>query len=74
MPLKALKEVYDIGRGAYASSCSRTGMASEQWGYGRVYAFIMSYFVNEDGRYDQSRFLKNKTDFHVLQEIIDSGW
>ena len=74
LPLKALKEVYDIGRGAYASSGSRTGMASEQWGYGRVYAFIMSYFMNEDGRYDQSRFLKNKTDFHVLQEIIDSGW
>jgi len=74
LPLKSLKEVYDIGRGAYASSGSRTGMTSEQWGYGRVYAFIMCYFANEDGRYDDSRFFKNKTDLHIVEEILESGW
>ena len=32
MPILSLKEVYDIGVGAYASSGSRTGMRASQWG------------------------------------------
>lgn len=71
LPLRDLKEVYDIGVGAYATSGSRTGMSAEQWGYGRVYAFIMSYFHNEEGKYDSQRFLKNKTDFHVFENILE---
>jgi hypothetical protein len=71
LPLTDLKEVYDIGIGAYASSGSRPGMSAEQWGYGRVYAFIMCYFHNQDGRYNSKRFLKNKTDFHVFERIIE---
>ena len=67
LPLRDLKDVYDAGVGAYASSGSRPGMSAEQWGYGRVYAFIMAYFHNEDGKYDNQRFLKNKTDFHIFQ-------
>ena len=70
LPYTAIKEVYDIGVGAYASSGSRPGMSGEQWGYGRVYAFIMSYFFNEDGRYDDQRFFQNKSDFHVLEKIM----
>ena len=70
LPYTAIKEVYDIGVGAYASSGSRPGMSGEQWGYGRVYAFIMSYFFNEDGRYDDQRFFQNKSDFHVLEKIL----
>ena len=72
VPLKYLKQVYDIGVGAYASSGSRTGMTSEQWGYGRVYAFVMCYFHNEDGKYDNQRFLKNRTDFRVFLEVVDA--
>lgn len=71
LPLKSLKEVYDIGIGAYASSGSRAGMSAEQWGYGRVYAFVISYFHNEDGHYDNKRFLKNKTDFHIFEDIVE---
>lgn len=71
LPLPELKEVYDIGIGAYASSGSRTGMTAEQWGYGRVYAFIMCYFGNADGTYNNRRFLKNKTDFHIFEKIMD---
>ena len=71
LPLKSLKEVYDIGIGAYASSGSRTGMSAEQWGYGRVYAFIMCYFHNEDGRYNDARFFKNKTDFSIFEDIVE---
>lgn len=69
LPIVELKEVYDIGRGAYASSGSRTGMTAEQWGYGRVYAFIMSYFFNQNGDYSDSRFLKNRTDEHIFRKI-----
>lgn len=72
IPLRELKKVYDIGVGAYASSGSRTGMSAEQWGYGRVYAFIMCYFHNEDGKYDSQRFLKNKTDFQVFLDVVDA--
>lgn len=71
LPLKELKEVYDIGVGAYATSGSRTGMAAEQWGYGRVYAFIMCYFHNADGKYDSQRFLKNKTDFQIFLDTVE---
>lgn len=71
LPLKYLREVYNIGVGAYASSGSRTGMSAEQWGYGRVYAFIISYFHNEDGTYDNKRFLKNRTDFHIFEKIVE---
>jgi hypothetical protein len=71
IPVEDLKEVYDIGIGAYATSGSRTGMSAEQWGYGRVYAFVVSYFCNADGRYDNQRFLKNKTDFHVFERIVE---
>ena len=70
LPIEALKQVYDIGVGAYATSGSRTGMSAEQWGYGRVYAFIMCYFANSDGRYDTQRFFKNKTDFHIFEQIV----
>lgn len=70
LPLKYLKEVYNNGVGAYASSGSRVGMAAEQWGYGRVFAFIMSYFHNEDGAYNKKRFLKNKTDFGIFEKIV----
>jgi len=45
-------------------------MSAEQWGYGRVYAFIMSYFHNEDGKYNNQRFLKNRTDFHIFEDIV----
>lgn len=71
LPILRLKEVYDIGVGAYASSGSRTGMSAQQWGYGRIYAFIMSYFHNEDGRYTNQRFFQNFTDFHILEKILD---
>jgi len=70
LPLEALKEVYDIGRGAYASSGSRTGMTSEQWGYGRVYAFIMCYFSNNTKRYLKKRCLQSRTDEHIFNQII----
>ncbi len=44
MPYKALKEVYDKGYGAFFSNPSsvRVQVSSpEQWGYGRVYSFVM---------------------------------
>ena len=56
MPLKALKEVYSRGLGAYSSNPLsvrlKTGeknikapmskkMSAEQWAFGRVYAFVM---------------------------------
>ena len=46
------------------------GMTPEQWGYGRVYAFVMSYFHNETGKYNSRRYLNKKTDFHVFEEIL----
>ena len=58
----ALKGVYDRAVGAYATSGSRAGMSAEQWGYGRVYAFVMGYFNNRDGRYNSRRFVQNRTD------------
>ncbi len=61
----ALKGVFDKGVGAYASSGSRTGMSAEQWGYGRIYAFVMCYFNNRSGKYNSRRFLKNKTDYDL---------
>lgn len=70
LPLNSLEEVYNIGIGAYASSGSRSGMSAEQWGYGRVYAFIICYFHNADGHYNNKRFLKNKTDFHIFEDIL----
>ncbi len=60
-----LKEVYDRAVGAYATSGSRPGMTAEQWGYGRIYSFIMSYFHNTKNKYSQNRFLKNKTDYDL---------
>lgn len=71
LPIEALGSVYDIGVGAYASSGSRQGMSAEQWGYGRVYAFIMSYFHNTGGRYSTQRFLQNKTDYWIYEYIKD---
>lgn len=70
LPIQFLDEVYRKGVGAYASSGSRTGMSAEQWGYGRVYSFIMSYFHNDDGQYDKKRFLKSKTDYDIYEKII----
>jgi hypothetical protein len=70
LPIVALGAVFDIGVGAYATSGSRQGMSAEQWGYGRVYAFIMSYFHNDDDRYSNQRFLKNKTDAWVYEAIL----
>lgn len=61
----ALKGVFDKAVGAYATSGSRTGMSAEQWGYGRVYAFVMCYFNNKSGKYNNRRFLKNKTDYDL---------
>lgn len=64
-----LKAVYDRAVGAYATSGSRTGMSAEQWGYGRVYAFIMCYFHNKNGKYNHNRFLKNKTDYDLYTKL-----
>lgn len=64
-----LKDVYDRAVGAYARSGSRAGMSAEQWGYGRVYAFIMCYFHNKNGKYNQNRFLKNKTDYDLYTKL-----
>ncbi len=69
-PIDVLKQVFDIGKGAYASSGSRTGMSAEQWGYGRVYSFIMCYFHNTHKKYSAQRFLKNKTDEWLYDEIM----
>ncbi|MHA1962005.1 MAG: DUF5824 family protein [Candidatus Thorarchaeota archaeon] len=69
IPLNILKEVYDLGVGAYASSGSRPGMSASQWGYGRVYSFIMSYFHNLDGKYSNRRYLQNETDAHLFHQI-----
>ena len=70
LPYEMLKEVYDKGVGAYASSGSRAGMSADQWGYGRVYAFVMNYFHNQRGKYTNSRFQKNKTDMDVLDKYL----
>jgi len=67
LPYPMLKEVYDKGVGAYASSGSRPGMSADQWGYGRVYAFIMVYFHNTRGKYSSSRFAKYNTDSDILE-------
>jgi len=72
IPYEDLKDVYDIGVGAYASSGSRTGMSAEQWGYGRVYAFVVCYFLNTDGRHDKQRFLTNRTDYHIFERVVDA--
>mgnify|MGYP001283370694 FL=1 len=69
LPLDVLKEVYDVGVGAYASSGSRPGMSASQWGYGRVYAFIMSYFHNDDGKYSNRRYLQNRTDEYIFDDV-----
>jgi len=63
----ALKGVYDRAVGAYATSGSRAGMSAEQWGYGRVYAFVMGYFNNKDGRYNSRRFMQNRTDYDLYK-------
>ena len=70
VPYEDLKAVYDIGVGAYASSGSRTGMSAEQWGYGRVYAFLMCYFFDEKGEYRHNRFVTNKTDYHIFERVV----
>lgn len=44
MPLKALKEVFSKGLGAYfsnRSSVRKNVKSPEQWAYARVYAFVM---------------------------------
>jgi len=44
MPLKALKEVFSKGQGAYFSdpqSVKPMVQSPEQWGLGRVYSFVM---------------------------------
>jgi len=61
-----LKEVYNRAVGAYATSGSRTGMSAEQWGYGRIYSFIMCYFHNKSGKYSSRRFYQNRTDGDLL--------
>ncbi len=61
-----LKEIYNRAVGAYATSGSRTGMSAEQWGYGRIYSFIMCYFHNKNRRYSNRRFYQNKTDGDLL--------
>lgn len=57
-----LKEIYNRAVGAYATSGSRTGMTAEQWGYGRIYSFIMCYKHNKNGKYNSRRFYQNNTD------------
>jgi hypothetical protein len=64
-----LKAVYDRAVGAYATSGSRAGMTAEQWGYGRIYSFIMSYKHNKNGKYSNNRFLKNKTDHDLFLQL-----
>jgi hypothetical protein len=64
-----LKEVYDRAVGAYATSGSRAGMSAEQWGYGRIYAFIMCYLHNKSGKYNHQRFMKNKTDYDLFKQL-----
>jgi hypothetical protein len=64
-----LKEVYDRAVGAYATSGSRAGMSAEQWGYGRIYAFIMCYLHNKNGKYNSQRFMKNKTDYDLFEQL-----
>ena len=71
LPMKYLRKVYNAGVGAYATSGSRVGMTPEQWGYGRVYAFVMSYFHNHNGEYNSRRYLRNKTDFHIFEGIVE---
>lgn len=71
LPAEPLAAVFDIGVGAYASSGSRQGMSAEQWGYGRVYAFVMSYFHNGEDRYTRRRYLRNQTDRWVFDWISD---
>ena len=61
-----LKEIYNRAVGAYATSGSRTGMSAEQWGYGRIYSFIMCYFHNKKGKYSNRRFYQNRTDGDLL--------
>lgn len=44
MPLKALQEVFERGIGAYKTnpeSVRPQVQSPEQWGYGRVYSFVM---------------------------------
>jgi hypothetical protein len=44
MPIKALQEVYDKGVGAYntnPSSVRPMVQSAEQWGYARMYSFVM---------------------------------
>ena len=41
IPVKALREVYKKGIGAYYSSGSRPNQTKDSWAYGRVYSYIM---------------------------------
>lgn len=44
MPLKALKEVYNKGIGAYKTNPSSVRpqvKSAEQWAYARIYSFVM---------------------------------
>ena len=48
--LKVQKEVFKRGKGAYATSGSRSSVKSpEQWAYARLYAF---YYKSIDGKLD----------------------
>jgi len=41
IPVKALDQVYDKGRGAYFSSGSRPNQTPDSWGRARMYSYIL---------------------------------
>lgn len=47
IPLKVIKEVFKRGQKAWVTG-HRPGATASQWGYGRVYAFIMKNKLNHD--------------------------
>lgn len=42
LPFKPLKEVFERGEKAYETSGSRPGVSRTQWGYGRLYGYLMN--------------------------------
>lgn len=68
LPYYALKEVYDKGVGAYATSGSRVGMTADQWGYGRVYSFLNAYLY-PDASIKKKRYYTSKVDRDIAERI-----
>jgi len=60
VPLKAQKEVFERGEGAFISAGSRPQVSSkEQWAYARLYTFVM----DKGTRFDQDLVKKYKINF-----------